>query len=223
MKTTVRDAVFETNSSSTHAVVVGEGDVYDRTFDENALRNGKVVLVNRASGYDEWHRYYTPENILVFLIVSEIEDSDHTEVHRNFLDELRSEILLNRYCDHDILPIVRSHFPVVDQAFAFLEEDTQLTFEFLVQPSDPLAFDTNNLAAATGYMNDHALLKRILFNSRSYVETTPENEWGVQPPQIDTDLGRPDIIEDSEEQLKNVLDDFHRFAETFGKKDLDND
>jgi hypothetical protein len=41
----VRDAAFETNSSSSHAVVVAEGDINDLSFSQDTLRRG-VITVN---------------------------------------------------------------------------------------------------------------------------------------------------------------------------------
>ncbi len=212
MKTSVRNQLFESNSSSSHAVAVAKGDVFDRFFDQQAIRSGKVHLRNITDlcDRDEWMRLYLPENILSFLIVSEIEDcvGKEMESFRNDVQLLMPEVTNQPF---NILPVIRANFPAVESGLSFLEREYKLDFEMLVLTGQRLRFDTNNLAAAVGYFDDVSGLKRLLFNSESYVELTPENGWGLPPREIATDRGDPYVVANYEELLKRFDDNLNSF------------
>lgn len=67
MKIQVRNAVFETNSSSTHSVTVAPDETYVPGLSKETLRKGVIEV--RPHGYGwEWMRYYTPEEKISYLL-----------------------------------------------------------------------------------------------------------------------------------------------------------
>lgn len=209
----LRDNVFETNSSSSHSISLGERDIFDRNFRDEHLRSGIVSLRFTPGIYDDWFRFYTAENILVFLILSEIESYFFDDARYKRFEHLYAELNPVPGQEVDILPIMKEAFPVVTAAIEFLEEETGLQFRFMSDLPNVGKFDTGNLAAESGYLNDCSVLKRALFNSKSYVQTTPENAWALSPPTIPTDLGRDDIIEDYEEKKAELIENINSFTE----------
>ncbi len=182
MKRSIRDRVFETNSSSSHSVTVAEDEIFDRTFDKAAIRNGTVILQKPPAEYDEWMRFYKPENILTFLIVAEVEARQFPN-----WDKTGIEFPSDRTKDIDILPILCKHYPNVASAIEFLTNEYGLTFQMMMGPNDWGQFDTGDLGHIDGYLGDHELLKKTLFCSGSYVQTTEENGWPGET--VPTDLG----------------------------------
>lgn len=215
MKRVIRNKVYETNSSASHSITVAEGDVFDRAFDLENLRQGKIVLVNEASGYDEFYRYYKPENILAFLIMSEIEAQECFGEKTFSSDPAISALHCDRYQDFDILPIIRQHVHAVDSGISFLEKEYRVVFEYVVKPIDILDFDTSNLSPASGYMANHDVLKRLLFNSGSFVQTEEENSYAYNGMSIPTDKGEPEVFDgyDRLGNLEEFIDALEAMAE----------
>lgn len=182
MKSSIRDRVFETNSSSSHSVTVAEGEMFDRTFDKAAIRSGVVVLRKPPAEYDEWFRFYKPENILTFLIVAEVEARQFPNWESAGLDFPTA-----RTKDIDILPILCERYPNVAAAIEFLTSEYGLKFEMLMGPNDHGEFDTGDLGHIDGYLGDRELLRKVLFCSGSFVQTTEENGWPDET--VPTDLG----------------------------------
>jgi hypothetical protein len=182
MKSIIRDRVFETNSSSTHSVTVADDEIFDRTFDKGAIRNGIVVLRKPPAEYDEWFRFYKPENILTFLIVAEVEARQFPNWETGGI-----EFPSGRTEDIDILPTLCERYPNVASAIEFLTAEYGLKFQMMMGPGDWGQFDTGDLGHIDRYLGDHDLLKKVLFCSGSYVETTEENGWPRET--VPTDLG----------------------------------
>jgi len=182
MKTSIRDRVFETNSSSSHSVTVAEGEMFDRGFSKESVRNGVVTLRKPASEYDEWMRFYTPENILTFLIVAEVE-ARQFEISPlgaiQFPEDRQEEI--------DVLPVLCERYPNIASAMGFLSEEFGLKFRMMMDPDDPGYFDTGDLSFIEGYLGNHEKLAKVLFCSGSFVQTTEENGWPSET--VPTDLG----------------------------------
>jgi hypothetical protein len=182
MKSSIRDRVFETNSSSSHSVTVAESEIFDRTFDKESIRNGLVVLEKPPYEYGESFRFYKPENILTFLIVAEVEARQFPN-----WENARIEFPSGRTQDIDILPILCEKYPNVASAIEFLTKEYGLEFRMMMGPNDWGQFDTGDLGHIDGYLGDHELLKKVLFCNGSYVETTEENGWPGET--VPTDLG----------------------------------
>lgn len=67
MARNVRNAVFETNSSSSHSVTVTNEEIVDSGLSKLTLRKGVIEV--RPHGYGwEWKRYYTPEGKIAYLL-----------------------------------------------------------------------------------------------------------------------------------------------------------
>lgn len=190
-KICTRDAVFEANSSSSHALSVAASENMDRFFDETAVRNGVVnIRMDERGDYQNDFRYYLPENILGFLIAGEIEGDDHPieppDWHALGFSGYGEYVVATR--EIDVLPILREHYSAIEAGIAFLEEFTRLKFTLVISPGRPLIVDTGDLGYVTGYLSDPDTLKKLLFNKESFVETTMENGWSHLP--IDSDIGR---------------------------------
>jgi hypothetical protein len=182
MNKTIRDQVFETNSSSSHSVTVADSEVFDRTFEKSSIRDGVVVLRKPPYEYGEWLRFYKPENILTFLIVAEVEARQFPNWRQHTLD-----FPSGRTEDIDILPMLCEHYPNVASAISTLREECGLEFKMMMEPNDTGLFDTGDLGHIDGYLGDRDRLMRALFCSGSFVETTEENGWGGET--VPTDLG----------------------------------
>jgi len=67
---TVRNQVFETNSSSSHSITIAADDVLDLSFDRESVRKGVISITPRLNGYgSEQFRYVTPEGKLGYLLI----------------------------------------------------------------------------------------------------------------------------------------------------------
>lgn len=204
MSYSIRDACFESNSSSSHSLVIANGDVFEFSFPLNETRKCKVTLKAQEQGYTRWHRFYRPENILAYLIIAEIENqvskARHNALKKDIVD------MVSDIRPADILPVIRWNFPVIDSAISHLESDYGLDFEFLLGRDETVSMlGTGNLQSITGYLNKRDRLKSLLFHRGSYLETNPQNGYGVQPKFIPTDLGHDDFIADHDEQMAREL------------------
>jgi hypothetical protein len=170
---------------------VAASENLDRFFDESAVRSGVVnIRMDERGDYQNDFRYYLPENILGFLIAGEIEGNEHPVESPNW-----HALGFTGYGEYvvatqeiDVLPVLREHYDAIDAGIGFLEEFTRLKFSLVISPGRPLIVDTGDLGYVTGYMTDPDTLKRLLFNEKSYVETTMENGWSYLP--VDSDIGR---------------------------------
>ncbi len=220
----IRKSTYESNSSSSHSINVDSEDVFDRDFDATSIREGMIRLQFAAGNFQEWARYYRPENILTFLIISEIESSIFDKNYKRFETQYALARSAHGDSEFDVLPIMRAAFENIDKGIAFLEEERGLRFELMANIDHACEFDSGNLAGESGYLNKPDVLKRALFNSKSYVQTTPENDFMLEPRNIPTDLGRDDIVEDYDEKLAKVrqnIDDFVEMLEDMKKKQDD--
>lgn len=182
MRTSIRDGVFETNSSSSHSVTVAESEIFTRMFDKDSIRDGVVTLRKPKWEYGEWFRFYKPENILAFLIVGEVEARQFTHWPDGSI-----EFAQDRTEDVDVLPILCERYPNVRSAIDFLRSEYGLEFRMLMEPDDIGAFETGDLGHVEGYLADHETLTKVLFCEGSYVQTTEEN--GFPSETVPTDLG----------------------------------
>lgn len=196
MTISIRDRVFETNSSSSHSVTVAEGEMFDRTFDKDSIRDGVVVLRKPEYEYGDWFRFYKPENILTFLIVSEVEARQFPSWPDGILEWPE-----NRTEDMDVLPRLCELYPNVASAISMLREEYGLEVRMMMGPKDEGLFDSGHLAFNDGYLGDPERLKKALFCSGSFVETTEENGWPGDT--VPTDLG---TVVDTEWKSRRDLD-----------------
>jgi hypothetical protein len=196
-------------------VAVAEGDIFDRFFQQQSIRDGKVQLRNITDlcSQDEWMRLYIPENILSFLIVSEIEDGFYKDSEKSFRNDLEALMPSVYNQMFDILPIIRANFLAVEDGLSFLEKEYKIEFELKVVTGPRPYFETGNLAAAVGHFGDLKALKRLLFNSQSYVELTPENAWSLPPREMATDTGEIYVTPNYDQLLQEFDDNLKSFTQ----------
>lgn len=178
----IRDRVFETNSSSSHSVTVSEEEIFDRSFDKEVLREGVLVLRKPRYEFDDWMRFYKPENILNFLIVGEVEARQYAD-----WQNAGSEFPSDRTADIDVIPILCEHYENVRAAVEFIREECGIEVRMMMEPGDPGHFETGDLGHIDGYLGNRDLLRRALFSSGSFVETIPENSFPAD--RVPTDVG----------------------------------
>ena len=173
MTLSVRDAAFETNSSSTHAVVVAETDLNDLAFSKETLRRG-IITVNPDRIYGRgWKRHRTPEGKLGYLLVV---------AAGHYIDVKQGK---------DVLPSIMDR-PKVEQLVKAVRKLTKCDIELIYTPvADDAQSKADYLLAEVrrGFeldISDLDLLKRLLFSRKSYIETGDDER--APPMRIPTDL-----------------------------------
>lgn len=88
-----RQAVFETNSSSSHSLTIGAGEVKPSSLPLKTLKSGVLdVYVDRDYRW-EWERFHTPERKFAYLVTQKIAaggrgpDPDAREISEALADE----------------------------------------------------------------------------------------------------------------------------------------
>jgi hypothetical protein len=188
MASFVRDAVFETNSSSSHACVVAEGDLIDLAFSRETLRRG-VITVNPDRFYSRsYKRYRTPEGKLGYLLVV---------ASGGFSAAPRGKDIMSSIMDK----------PEVQKIVKAVRKLTKCDIELIYEPgADEVVKDSYDLFASVrqGFdldVGDVAVLNRLLFNSKSYIETGCDE---TKPPlRILTDMS--DGLDDGKEYYDTSL------------------
>jgi hypothetical protein len=171
----VRDKSFETNSSSSHSLVLGRDDILTKSFSQDVLRAGLLEISVNNTDFQEWFRYYRPENIVKYIIgsyadVFYIEDFDWDG------DEV------------DMIPYLVKGFPQIGKLVEFVKSEYGLEIKLECEPRDIELLKTYDSLNFDKIL-DHRKIMRCLFGSEfSYVETNPENSFRTD--WIDTDMGR---------------------------------
>lgn len=171
----IRDATYETNSSSSHSLVLGRDDILTKSFSPYVLRAGVLQLSVDKTDFQEWFRYYRPENIVKYIIGSYV-DVFYIE-GLNWDDEKTN-----------MIPHLVKGIPQIGKLVDFVKSEYGVEIRLeckpraieLLETYDSLSFDK---------ILDHRKSLRCLFGSEfSYIETNPENscheDW------IETDMGR---------------------------------
>jgi hypothetical protein len=189
MKISVRDATFESNSSSTHSLSFSKDDVFDLAFDQNDLR-AKRIRLRYPTSVDpqfvvyggEWFRFYKPENILLYLLTQaaggQIDESDNpskligalAKQHEN-VRLLLETVLKETGCD-----------------VVFDSEGRESFGDLIV--------DHQSLGLGLEVIGSQEKLRQLLFGRKGFVETGS----GIPPFHIRSDVGdvfySPDLIDD---------------------------
>lgn len=195
----VRDCVFETNSSSSHAVSISTDDIIDANFPQSVLRSGVIKLVvpvdedGEALHFENsWKRYYNPENKLLYMLIV----------------AAGGQIVARRW-DVDVLPTLTHNYKrardIADappsrcrkrlrDLLAWIKVETGCRVELafpapvVIEPSQKIRsimIGSSQAARVEWVLKEHDALKSLFFNSKSYIETGHDNE---QPPfSISTD------------------------------------
>lgn len=172
----IRDKCFESNSSSSHSLVLGKDDILTKTFSQQVLRTGILELTVENTDFQDWFRYYRPENIVKYIIGSYADGIFYIEDFDWDGDEV------------DMIPYLVEQFSPIGKLVGFVKEEYGVETRLICKPrkiellntGDSLSFDK---------LLDHRKSMRCLFGSEfSYIETNPENSWHED--WIDTDMGR---------------------------------
>lgn len=138
-KQQIRRDVFETNSSSSHSLVLGQGQALSATLPKKFLRTGTAAIRVGEYGW-EWMRYYTVINKASYLLthITSGDVSDSTaEICRQYpraawLVEIFKEAFevtlefeeSSGYIDHESVGCAESALRSKDAMKAFLLDDT---------------------------------------------------------------------------------------------------
>lgn len=171
MKVNIRNSVFETNSSSSHAVNVDPAETYDFSIDKESLRNGVLRVELRSFG-QKWERFRTTENKVAYLAA-----------------QLCANLLNDQPRGSDVRRIVKKNARG-ERLIAVLENTLGCKVE-LIRPDTSSSFaiyvDHESIGIGMEVFNSDEELKTFLFSKNSYVTTGNDN---VQPPfNIENDLG----------------------------------
>ncbi len=162
----VRDAVFETNSSSSHSVTVSSEELADDYgLSKETLRNGVIRAQTKAYGW-EWGRAYSPEAKIAYLV---------TQLAAAYASGKPGK---------DVTQQVRQHARV-DSMLSLIERRTGCRVEVIGASSAYV--DHNSAGTGAELLDDQDKLMKFIFGQRSYVETGNDNS--TPPMVIRTDLG----------------------------------
>lgn len=181
MSFSVRDQVFETNSSSSHSVALGPGDILDKNFDQESLRAGVINLKVEQHKFfsDERYRYYQPENLVIFLLARLVGGGPDT--HQFSVDQTKP---------WDALHVMRQQSNGVAQLIDAIEDETKCKLTMMIEPGSSVYLSYDDEAHFAFDFHNRDALRALLFNSKSYIETRPRDEdYNDGPEYIETDMG----------------------------------
>jgi hypothetical protein len=166
MKTWIRDQVFESNSSSSHAVVISAQDILDQDFDAMELRSGTIVVRPRDSGYaDQQFRYNSPYGKLAYLLV--LAAGGHIFIGGSHFAYEGEEI--------DVLPLLLNHdgidYSDLGGLVRFIKEETGCDIKFVMDQdtADSIMMD-EEILNLTPMLEEKFTLRRLLKSSRSWID-----------------------------------------------------
>lgn len=170
MKTQIRKAVFETNSSSSHSLTLSKGDVQMLTFPPDVLKAGKVEIGCDEFGW-EWARLYKPISKLTYLVTA----ATHGDIDSYGSPEETTENL-------------REDNSKIDQLCRVVEEHSGC--RLLLMPGSKGYIDHESVGVDHEAYGSDELLRSFIFGPDAFVETGNDNSG--PPAFIETDLGKKD-------------------------------
>jgi hypothetical protein len=181
MTLSIRDRVFETNSSSSHSVSLGGGDILNKNFARESLRLGLINIECKSAGFtyygEERYRYYMPENIVRYLLATIVQGGPDT-----------SEIDTSE--PYDAIPLLRNEFNGVSDLVDAIEDETKCKVTLMVEGGKTVWLDFDSEGDSYFNYRDRDKLRKLLFHEASYVETKSRDERDWDGPEyIDTDMG----------------------------------
>jgi hypothetical protein len=188
----IRDAVFETNSSSSHSVTVAEEEMRDFNLDRETLRDGVLKAQVFPDGYGwQWIRFYKPENVLAYLLYQAMPMElrrDDPELGVDLAEKIKES------------PRARHIIETVEKA-------TGLRVEYVFPKVEGSHFYVDHESAGNGMEfaqpgREEELL-RLIFGRSSYIEMGNDNSRAGE--YIESDIG--DILSCAEKMVDEPLDD----------------
>jgi hypothetical protein len=174
MKKQIRKQVFETNSSSSHSLTMGKGDLVAQPFSDRVLRRGEVALSVGEYGW-EYHRYYTAQEKLNYLLTQITGGND---IPRGAPEDNIRELIER---DERIAMLVR-----VVKDFTGCD--------VVVNPGSGY-IDHDSVGVGMELFNNEETLRQFLFDETACIETSNDNSPG--PWAIPTDKGDEFFYRDS--------------------------
>jgi hypothetical protein len=162
----IRDAVFETNSSSSHSVTVSADELADEFgISKETLRGGVITAHTKVYGW-EWARSYSPGAKIAYLVTQLAGGYASGKPGKDVTREVRRDSR-------------------VDSMLSMIERRTGCRVE--VMGASSAYVDHNSVGTGVELLDDPEKLMSFIFGRRSYVETGNDNS---NPPMvIRTDLG----------------------------------
>jgi hypothetical protein len=166
MRTQIRNAVFETNSSSSHSVTVAADELVDHVVPKELLRGG-VIRAQMADHYGwEWHRFYEPGSKIAYLVTQVAGWKAFGTAGKDITAVLRRDERVSRMLD-------------------MVERRTGCRVEIIGANSPGI--DHDSVGVGIDLLGDEDEFLRFIFSPGSFIETGNDNS---QPPvEIMTDLG----------------------------------
>lgn len=162
----IRHGVFETNSSSSHSLTMGKGNLVKAPFSKEILRAG-VVNIGLGNYGCEWFRYYAPLEKLRYLLTHALE-----EVPSEASQEAVTARLREQYANVDVLCKLVKDYTGCD---IVLQPGKRSLDDYAYNKFDHL-------------FRNPEVLKQFIFDGDSFVQTGYDNT--AMPWVIPTDFGR---------------------------------
>lgn len=153
MKTQIRQAVFETNSSSSHSLTVAtfaEGDILDTLYPNNA---GVIVVVPDDFGW-EWKDYSDPQTKLSYCAIYARDWADEdTEKYLSILttviqQQVGTDVVVQYPLEKDKNGNYKSgyidHQSVESRDLDYLFQEPELLRQFIFNPKSTLSTGNDN-------------------------------------------------------------------------------
>lgn len=181
MLISIRNQVFETNSSSSHSITIAADDILDLSFGKESLRNQVIAITPRKNGYgSEQFRYVTPEGKLGYLLVL----AAGGEIDIDEAVFAGQEI--------DILPILlgRSEYaPDIQGLIDFVSKESRCELKFVMDHALASSiYMSPRKLNISGLLQDESKMRRLLFSSRSWIDTRHGDDVHFER-NIDSDIG----------------------------------
>ncbi|TLX16430.1 hypothetical protein [Rhizobium sp. MHM7A] len=171
----IRDGAFESNSSSSHSLVLGRDDILTKSFSQEVLRAGVLELSIGNTDFQDWFRYYRPESIVKYIIGS-------------YVDVFYIEGLNWDDDEINMIPHLVKGIPQIGKLAEFVKSEYGVEIRLECKPRDVELLETYDSLSFDKIL-DHRKSLRSLFGSEfSYIETNPENS--LHDDWINTDMGR---------------------------------
>ena len=163
-----RNAVFETNSSSSHSLTLDTQELVPLPFPKNVLRDGVITVPLGEFGW-EWRVLCTTEGKLSYLLTQLLGSQYGTADNDD-------EVAWTEY--------LREQSPSVDTLCRVVESYTGC--KLYVKPSSGYV-DHDSVGVGTSVLSNDDDIKHFLFNPKSYIRLGNDND--SPPPRIPTDSG----------------------------------
>ncbi|TLX16432.1 hypothetical protein [Rhizobium sp. MHM7A] len=183
MTINVRNQVFETNSSSSHSITVAADDMLDLSFDKEGLRNRVITITPRANGYgSEQFRYVTPEGKMGYLLV--MAAGGEIDIHHSVFDGKEIDILPHMIRRPDYADNFRA-------LYDFVREECRCELRFVMDHklASSIYVSAQSIDLAS-LVQDKAKLRRLLFSSKSWIDTRHGEDVFHFDRYLESDIGQ---------------------------------